>query len=216
MSGAPCPAACAGCRDNFLLPELHQHGPLTVFDSPAIRGQIERRRACGLVPDSEKPCLKPAPALDEKAQAAIETVAKSSPSDLPTQAQVMRLACVAVEGWLTCGVEHACELAAWRDEWEDATSAAELALDAISRLNAALPVGPHEFERVWCTLSGAVRLVVEVFPDKDTAAWRFFKSAAQNMTVFAGALEFVAPERGGCGRAGEVIAQSDNGSHGAS
>ena len=57
MSNATCPPACSGCRDNFVLPELHQHGPLTVFDGPAVRGQIERRRACMLVPDSEKPCL---------------------------------------------------------------------------------------------------------------------------------------------------------------
>ena len=114
MTNATCPPACSGCRDNFVLPELHQHGPLTVFDGPAVRGQIERRRACMLVPDSEKPCLKEPTALDDKALVAIKSGANEAPLGLPTVEQVQRLACAMVADWLRKGIDADC-----RDGWPD-------------------------------------------------------------------------------------------------
>lgn len=68
VQAKPCPKspqACNGCRDNFYLPELHHPDALhvlDVFDGPAVRGQIDRRRACMACPDAAKPCLQAQPA----------------------------------------------------------------------------------------------------------------------------------------------------------
>ncbi len=66
------PPVCTGCRDNFPMPAMHQHGPFDVFDGPVIRVQVERRRACAAVPDADKPCLKPAPERGPQAPGDVE------------------------------------------------------------------------------------------------------------------------------------------------
>lgn len=190
MTNATCPPACSGCRDNFVLPELHQHGPLTVFDGPAVRGQIERRRACMLVPDSEKPCLKEPPALDDKALEAIKSGANEAPLGLPTVEQVQRLACAMVADWLRKGID-ADYRDGWPDELGDHVNTAELALAAVERLGASLPGGADGFESEWLMLGGALRLVVSTWPDKGSAAWGLFGAAEQAARVLGEALEFV-------------------------
>lgn len=193
-TAAPCPAPCVGCRDNFVLPELHQHGPMTVFDGPAIRGQIERRRACDLVPDSEKPCLKEHLSLDGKALVAIESGAIAAPSGLPTVEQIKRLACAMVADWLRSGIE-----AAIRDDWieelDNHVNTAELALAAVERLGASLSDGADNFEREWLMLGGAVRLVVSTWPGKESSALRFLKGAEQYVGVMWDAVEFAGLSR---------------------
>ena len=44
---------CAGCRDNFPLPD----GPLDFFDTHVVADYIQRRTACTLRPAAQKPCL---------------------------------------------------------------------------------------------------------------------------------------------------------------
>ena len=190
MTNATCPPACSGCRDNFVLPELHQPGPLTVFDSPAIRGQIERRRACMLVPDSEKPCLKEPLAIDGKALVAIKSGANEAPLGLPTVEQVQRLACAMVADWLRAGIDSACR-DGWPDELGDHVNTAELALAAVERLGASLPGGADGFESEWLMLGGALRLIAATWPDKGGAAWGLFEAAEQHVRVLGEALEFV-------------------------
>lgn len=90
--------SCADCKDNFNLPELHDTAALAaldVFDGPAIRGQIERRRTCTACPDAEKPCLKPAPAPTVQARAAIETVAPTVPTAMNEAQLRWALECIA-------------------------------------------------------------------------------------------------------------------------
>lgn len=188
MSTTHCPADCTGCRDNFVLPELHQHGPLTFFDGPAIRGQIERRRACSLVPDPEKPCLKPPSALDAQAQSAIETVADTGFPGLPTVEQTQRLALAIVSDWLRKAIQTAYEQEHWgQDGCGDSINAAELALLTMERLAA----DPTHFMRDWVLASSTAQLAVAAFPDKSAYAWRCLEAAAQNMTALGEAVQFV-------------------------
>lgn len=94
---------CANCRDNFILRDLH--GPLDVFDGPAVHGQIERRRACTACPETDKPCMKPAavtdPTLNGNALAELVLQAQDETESLRT---VLR-ACHAVAA-LAVGVTH--------------------------------------------------------------------------------------------------------------
>ena len=48
---------CTKCRDNFPLPVAMDY-----FDQRVIADYTQRRSACTAVPDTEKPCLRPAPA----------------------------------------------------------------------------------------------------------------------------------------------------------
>ena len=43
---------CAGCRDNFPLPDAAD-----VFDRMVVDGYLARRKACALCPEGAKPCL---------------------------------------------------------------------------------------------------------------------------------------------------------------
>ena len=190
MTAASCPAPCIGCRDNFPLAELHQPGPMAFFDGQAIRGQIERRRACMLVPDSEKACLKEPTALDDKALVAIESGANEVHPGLPTMEQVQRLACAMVADWLRAGIDSACR-DGWPDELGDHVNTAELALAAVERLGASLPGGADGFESEWLMLGGALRLIAATWPDKGGAAWGLFNAAEQHVRVLGEALEFV-------------------------
>lgn len=45
---------CTGCPDNFPLPA----GPLDFFDTHVVKDYIQRRTACTLRPEGDRPCLK--------------------------------------------------------------------------------------------------------------------------------------------------------------
>ena len=188
MTNATCPPACAGCRDNFVLPELHQHGQLTVFDGPAIREQIERRRACTLAPDPQKPCLKPAPALDTQAQSAIEKVADSGTSILPTMEQAQRLALAIACDWLRKAIQAAYQQDDWgKDGCGGSINAAELVLLTLERLEA----DTAHFMRDWWLASSTVTIAVDAFPDKSSYSWRCLEAAAKSLEVLGEAVWFV-------------------------
>lgn len=144
--------------------------PVDIFDAIAQGREAEWRAA-----------------QSQQSQAATENVA-----NLPTQKQVMHLACVMVAQWLRMGIEDAIAARNWRDELGDSVNAAELALAAVERLTQDMPPDLDGFEPEWCRVGGVVRLVVSAYPDKDGAAWRFFNSAAQHIVVMHEALECAA------------------------
>jgi len=98
----PCPKspqACNGCRDNFYLHELHYPDALhalDVFDGPAVRGQIDRRRACTACPDAAKPCLQARPADTAPAPAPTMPVLVLQAQDHTESLRTVLRACHAV------------------------------------------------------------------------------------------------------------------------
>ena len=120
----------------------------------------------------------------QKAPAAINNVAS-----IPTQAQTMRLAVTMVARLLRDGISEACEKD-WSDRFPDSLCAAELALTAVERVGACLPMGRDDFEWQWCMVGSTVRLMLAAYPDKDSVAWRHFNAAAMSIAVFDEALEF--------------------------
>ena len=169
-------SSCSGCRDNFHLPELHDPATLAaldVLDGPAIRGQIERRRACTACPDGEKPCMKPAPAPIVQAQAATETVAPAVPTttaepDLPSVRQVERL----LLDFMISSIERLtairCDDADWKDADVDIDMAADLALAHLKRLRADPDSLDGDFELNWWTAASAINLGHKAFSRPDS------------------------------------------------
>ena len=183
MTTTPCPSACNGCRDNFYLHELHHPDALhalDVFDGPAVRGQIDRRRACTLVAEADKPCLKPAPAPTVQAQAATETVAPA----VPSVRQVERL----LLDFMIAGIER---LSAIRcdDADVDTDMAAGLALAHLKRLRADPDSLDGDFELNWWTAASAINLGDKAFssPDSD-----YGKTLAGLLSDFAALVELPA------------------------
>lgn len=136
----------------------HEPLPVDIFDAIAQGREAEWRAAQGN--QKNQP-----PALTTQAQAATESVA-----NLPTQKQVMHLACVMVAQWLRMGIGDAISARNWRDELGDSVNAAELALAAVERLTQNMPPDLDGFEPEWCRVGGVVRLVVSW-----NVGWRLFR-----------------------------------------
>lgn len=191
MSTTPCPAACTGCRDNFVLPEMHQPGALEaldMFDGPAVRGQIERRRACDLVPDPDKPCLKPPPALEGKTLADIESVADAGASEPPTVRQVERL----ILDFMISGIERLstirCDDADWNAADVDTDMAADLALLHLKRMRAG---EPGDFDLNWWTAASAIHLGHKAFSRPDSTYGRMLAALARDFAALVELPAFV-------------------------
>lgn len=183
--------ACTTCA--------HAHAPLPdgwaaldFFDRRAMAGQLSHRLDCKACSDSDsdKPCLKPAPAPAQQAPAATEDVA-----NLPTVGQAQRLICGTVLGMMRAAcreANEACEGVGWGAEYEKPANAAELALEAVQRLGASLPCDADSFELAWWRAASVVQLAADAFPDKNTPAWRLLNSAAQKLNVLHAVLECAA------------------------
>lgn len=119
-----------------------------------------------------------------------EMTVNQSSGELPTKEQIMRLACTKVEHWLSCGINAACG-AGWREELINCVNAADLARMTTERLRNSLPTSRDDFEREWGLVEGAVQLVVDAYPDKDSVASRMFHAARETIIVMHESLEFV-------------------------
>lgn len=155
--------------------------PVDVFDAIAQGREAEWRAA-------QKNQQNQPPAHTLQAPEAIESIA-----ELPTQRQVMRLACAMVAQELRAGIETASG-DGWCEEFNDCVLAAELALGAVERLNAALPMDLEGFMREWYRVGGVLRLTADAFPDKSRAAWRYINGVAGEIGALYGMVECARPE----------------------
>jgi len=109
---------------------------------------------------------------------------------LPTMEQTMLLACVAVGRWMDCGIK-ASYADGWRDEFSHYANTAELARETAKRLRESLPMSREDFEREWHFVDGAVRVLVEAYPVKDSVEWRMFNAASETIKVMREVLDVV-------------------------
>lgn len=109
----------------------------------------------------------------------------------PGLKKVMHAACLMVADSLQLVIKAATDPAAWRDEYHDAVSAVEVALDIVRNLKVVEARELDEHAVQWWRAASVTRLAMEAFPDKGTAIWRHLSGAVSEFVVLQNFVDYV-------------------------
>ena len=95
-----------------------------------------------------------------------------------SKGQLMHLGCTMLHHQMRLAFELSTVGNGWRDEEAHFLSALELAMEAVQRLEAALPIEPECFGPQWLRIGGAIKLAIQNHPNKDGNALAVLAGAA--------------------------------------
>ena len=84
---------------------------------------------------------------------------------LPSEHQVMHAACLMVADSLQQAIKAATDPAEWRDEYHDAISAVEAALNIVQNLKTGVSSALENYEEAWWRATSVARLAMDAFPN---------------------------------------------------
>ncbi|WP_284337663.1 hypothetical protein [Comamonas sp. NoAH] len=112
-------------------------------------------------------------------------------TQLPTKHQVMHAACLMVADSLQLVIKEAIDPTKWRDEYHDAISAVEVALDIVRSLEVVGACALDDHTDQWWRAASVARLAMGALPDKETAIWRHLCNAVNEFVVLQNFVDFV-------------------------
>ena len=95
-----------------------------------------------------------------------------------SKGQLMHLGCTMLHHQMRLAFELSTVGSGWRDEEAHFLSALELAMEAVQRLEAALPIEPECFGPQWLRIGCVIKLAIQNHPNKDGNALAVLAGAA--------------------------------------